>query len=159
MARFKKLQRQRDEMDSELAKLRQFLYATLNMVPDEQRSKWEKDINTMIDEAVANTTSLAASIRRVFKENPNMVYSAGAMREQLTERGFDFRNYKSNPISSISTTLRRMVDTGELVTADTVDGPTMFMPPTSLLDEDEKAGTELLKKMARHGSQIPRRRG
>lgn len=134
--RFSELQQQRDKIDGELAKLKQFLYATLNMVPDERRSKWEKEIDGSVSKAWASTASLAASIRRIFKEKPHMVYSVGRIREQLMERGFDFSGYKSNPLSSISTTLRRMVETGELATSETVDGPTMFMPRVSELDDD-----------------------
>src|SRR6266700_629193 len=127
LERFRALYQQREEIDVELVKLRQFLYATLNMVPDEHRSKWESEISVVVDKASASAASLADSIRRVFDENTNMTYSVAGMREQLMQRGFDFSGYKSNPLSSISTTLRRMVETGELRTGELPDGPTMFM--------------------------------
>lgn len=158
LRRFRELHNQREQADIELIKLKQFLYATLEMVDADRRSKWEENINGIVSSALPKTAPLAESIRKVFQENPNMVYSVGSIREKLTERGFDFSRYKSNPLSSISTTLRRMVETGELITTETTDGPTMFMPRESLLDSG-KAETELLKKMVRHGSQVPRRRG
>ncbi len=44
----------------------------------------------------------------------------------LLEAGFDFSSYTSNPLSSISTTLRRMVDMGELKSAEREEGGTVY---------------------------------
>ena len=63
LERFRKLHEEREKIDIELVKLRQFLYATLNLVPDKEKPKWERDIDTAVKKATANTTSLAGSIR------------------------------------------------------------------------------------------------
>ena len=129
LERFRKLHEEREKIDIELVKLRQFLYATLNLVPDKEKPKWERDIDTAVKKATANTTSLAGSIRRVFAGNPMYGYTAAGMRERLLDAGFDFSSYKSNPLSSISTTLRRMADTGELETHEDAAGTSLYCFP------------------------------
>src|SRR5260370_41345765 len=108
--------------------MRQVMYATLNMVPDKDKAKWEKDIDCVVQKATTSATSLADSVRKVFREHPNYGYAVGGIREMLLEAGFDFSSYKSNPLSSISTTLRRMVETGELETRVDAEGTTLYIP-------------------------------
>jgi hypothetical protein len=131
LERFRLLSQQREEIDVELSKLRQFLYAALNMVPDDEREKLEREVTTAIEKATASVASLAASIRKIFEENSNTGYSVGGVRSKLLEVGFDFSSYKSNPLSSISTTLRRMVETGELKTHESDEGNTFCFPSDS----------------------------
>jgi hypothetical protein len=128
LQRFRTLYEKREEIDVELVKLRQFMYATLNMVPDKDKASWEKDIDDAVRKATASAASLADSTRKVFQDDPDCGYTVGGMRHMLLEAGFDFSSYKSNPLSSISTTLRRMVETGELETRETAEGQTLFIP-------------------------------
>ncbi len=65
LQRFRDLYRQREEIDIELVKLRQFLYATLNMVPDEAQEKWRREIDAAVEKATASAASLADSIRKI----------------------------------------------------------------------------------------------
>ncbi len=127
LQRFRDLFEKREEIDVELVKLRQFMYATLNMVPDDERPRWETAIDDAVRKATASTASLADSIRRVFEDNPAYIFTLGGIKEKLLEAGFDFSSYKSNPLSSISTTLRRMVDMGELDARDDLDGVTGYI--------------------------------
>jgi hypothetical protein len=126
LQRFLELYRKREDIDIELAKLRQFLYAALNMIPDQERAKWERNIDAAVNKATAHVVSLAGAIREIFEENSNLGWTVGRIRQQLIEAGFDFSYYKSNPLSSISTTLRRMVETGELRTATDPEGTTVY---------------------------------
>ena len=127
LERFRLLSHHREQMDVELSKLRQFLYAALNMVSDDDaREKLEKEVTAVLQKTTASVASLAASIRRIFEEDSDTGYSIAGVRERLLESGFDFSSYKSNPLSSISTTLRRMVDTGELQTKESTDGVSIY---------------------------------
>jgi hypothetical protein len=126
LEKFRDLTEKRQQADIELAKLRQFLFAVLNMVSDEQRAKWEGEINSAVRKATTSSASLTDSIRKVFQEGTIGSYTAGAIRQLLDEAGFDFSAYRSNPISSISTTLRRMVETGELDTHEDAEGTTLY---------------------------------
>lgn len=127
LQRFRDLYSQREEIDVELVKLRQFLYATLNMVPDEAQEKWRREIDAAVEKATANAASLADSIRKIFADKPMYIFTVYGIREALTDAGFDFSSYKSNPLSSISTTLRRMVETGELESKEDSNGVSGFV--------------------------------
>jgi hypothetical protein len=129
LQRFRDLYRQREEIDVELAKLRQFLGATLNMVPEKQRTRWQKEIDDAFKRATANVTSLADSVRRLFQDRPDYGFTASTIRGMLLDAGFDFSSYVSNPLSSVSTTLRRMVETGELDTREGNEGVTIYIKP------------------------------
>jgi hypothetical protein len=135
LQRFRDLYEKREEIDVELVKLRQFMYATVNMVPDKEKAQWEADIDAAVQKATASAASLADSVRKIYQERPNYGYTVGGVREALLEAGFDFSSYKSNPLSSISTTLRRMVETGELETRETAEGQTLFIPRISEREE------------------------
>jgi len=127
LQRFRDLYQQREEIDIELVKLRQFMYATVHMVPDKERVKWETEIGNAVQKMVASSASLADSVRRVFDDHPNYGFTASTIRGMLLEAGFDFSAYTSNPLSSISTTLRRMVEMGELRTMDDDEGVTIYI--------------------------------
>jgi hypothetical protein len=127
LQRFRDLYRQREEIDIELVKLRQFLYATLNMVPDEAQEKWRREIDAAVEKATASAASLADSIRKILADKPMYIFTVYGIRQALMEAGFDFSSYKSNPLSSISTTLRRMVETGELESKEDSNGVSGFV--------------------------------
>src|SRR5439155_12755193 len=95
LERFRALYRQREEIDFELGKLRQFMYATLNMVPDGDKARLREEINSAVRKATAHSASLADSVRRVFEQNPGIGYTAAGMREMLIKAGFDFTSYTS----------------------------------------------------------------
>jgi hypothetical protein len=126
LEKFIDLTEKRQQADIELAKLRQFLFAVLNMVSDQERAKWEGEIQAAVLKATASSASLTDSIRKVFQEGQFGSYSAGAIRQLLDEAGFDFSAYRSNPLSSISTTLRRMVETGELDIHEDAEGTSLY---------------------------------
>jgi hypothetical protein len=129
LERFGTLYKRREEIDVELLKLRQFMYATINMVPDKDKAKWRAEIDSATRKMTASSVSLADSIRRVFDDHPDYGFTASAIREMLLNAGFDFSSYVSNPLSSISTTLRRMAETGELETREDDLGTTLYIRP------------------------------
>jgi hypothetical protein len=126
LQRFQNLYNQREEIDAELVKLRQFMYATVNMIADKDRAKWKAEIDSAAGRMIATSASLADSVRRVFDDHPLYGFTAGSIREMLIEAGFDFSSYTSNPLSSISTTLRRMAETGELQTREDSEGVSLY---------------------------------
>lgn len=132
LQRFKELSQQREEIDAELLKLKQFLYAALNMIPDKQRSAWQQSIDDTVQRATNRLTSLVGATREVFADNWNMGWGIGGIKQQLEARGFDFSAYKSNPLSSISTTVRRMEEMGELVSKTDAEGVTIYFATDKL---------------------------
>ena len=123
---FRELYQEREVIDAKLVKLRQFISVTLNMVPEKEQPKWTKEIKETIDKLVTRSASLTDSVRRVFEDHPVYGFTASAIRGMLMEAGFDFTSYTSNPLSSISTTLRRMEDNGELKSMEDTEGARLY---------------------------------
>ncbi len=124
--RFRELYEQRQAIDVELIKLRQFIDATIIMVDEKEKKKWEAEMDELVGKMIASSASLADSVRRVFEDHPNYGFTASAIRTMLLEAGFDFSSYTSNPLSSISTTLRRMAEMGELQSGKDEEGVTIY---------------------------------
>jgi hypothetical protein len=124
---FRELLVQRDKIEADVLRLRQVLYATLPMIPEEKREYWQGAVDEAVLRMAMTSASLAESIRKVFRENPNMGMPMTFVRDMLLKSGFDFSSYTSNPLSSISTTLRRMVETGEMEVRE-MEGATLFFP-------------------------------
>ena len=105
---FGDLSRERDEIDARLMKLRQFIYVTMNMLPDEEKKAYESEFA-----AVASATGgLTDAIREVLKlaTQRQQYFTAAHVRDHLVNAGFDFSRYSSNPLASVSTILRRFKD-------------------------------------------------
>jgi hypothetical protein len=124
------LMRQRNMLDSEIGRVRQFIGATLPMVPDDAKVKWRAVIDKFLKKQPA-IGSLASSIRIIFDANPAVGLSAMDIRDTLVKAGFDFTAYVSNPLSSISTTLRRMAEKGDIYKFE-LDGVNIYCatPPS-----------------------------
>ncbi len=97
--------RQRDEMDVEIAKLRQMVVSAFQLLPEEKQNIFHKEM----DDIVNQSTGLQDAIRLVFSAHPDEWLTVLNVREYLAETGFDFRHYRTNPLASIGTTLKRMV--------------------------------------------------
>jgi hypothetical protein len=100
------LSKQRNEIDSKLFKLRQFIYATVNMLPDTERNVYQAEIAQL----AAQMGSLTDSVREILRlaAQRNSYFTAAEVRDQLVKAGFDFSGYTSNPLASVNTILRRL---------------------------------------------------
>jgi hypothetical protein len=118
MARLGELARQRDELDLQIGKLRQFIYATLNMLPDERRKLFNDAFDLISKLSDSKSASLTEAIKGILRSGPRQWFTVTQVRDHLVRNGFDFSFYASNPLASVSTTLRRMkpeeVETGEV---------------------------------------------
>ena len=100
------LARQRDELEAEISKLRQFIRATMNMLPDDQRQQFDSYIDQLNAQESA-PGSLTDAVRTILQSDHIWMTSA-MVRDRLLARGFDFSRYTSNPLASVSTTLKRL---------------------------------------------------
>ena len=98
----------RDNANLEIAKQRQFIAATLQMVSDEERLHFSKLLREVVQQEATRSAGLTEAIRRVLLAAEPKYLTAAQVRDQLTHSGFDFSGYTANPLASISTTLRRM---------------------------------------------------
>jgi hypothetical protein len=98
----------RAEIEVELAKLQQFITATLNMLPEDQQAEFSDAIGKRLKSLEGKTASLTDAIRKVLQNAKGDRLTVANVRDRLIASGFDFTDYTSNPLASVSTTLKRM---------------------------------------------------
>jgi hypothetical protein len=103
--RLGELNRQRQETDIEIAKLRQLVVSTFQLLPGEKQNIFQKEM----DEIASQSSGLLDAIKLVFSAHQDEWISVSRVRDYLAETGFDFRHYRTNPLAAIGTTLKRMV--------------------------------------------------
>jgi len=105
--RLRSLIQQRDDTELNISKTRQFVRATVNMLPDDERQRMEKLLAYVDNSDSQNRAGLADAIRNVLEHSPKRWFTVAQVRDALRDAGFDFSRYTSNPLSSVSTTLKR----------------------------------------------------
>jgi hypothetical protein len=98
----------RDSIEIELIKLRELIHATANMLSDEkQRSQYLAVLNAAMEREGIRDASLTNAVRKVLQDARGKYLTVSDVRDHLKLYAFDFSEYASNPLASISTTLRR----------------------------------------------------
>lgn len=122
------LERQRDSIDVEIAKQKQFFYATLNVLPEEERGLGKE----MQELLATRDEGLKEAVRRVLMAADGWL-TVAMVRDRLEQTGFDFGKYTAAPLPSIGTTLKRLpeseVERSEL---DGVAAYRWFKPPRGI---------------------------
>jgi len=98
---------EQQSLEVELTKLRQFIFATVNMLPDDERASFLNGLAEGTVAQEANESNLSEAIRDILYENPKVSFTVAALRDSLRDSGFDLGRY-SNALASISTTARRL---------------------------------------------------
>jgi hypothetical protein len=118
--------RERSNLDAEAARLTQLMYATANMLPDKERNEVVDKWVSMFQTQLTRETSLSDAVRKVFQQAGFRArLTVAEVRNRLIASGYDFTAYLSNPLASVSATLVRLKDKGEL-DSDTVEGVTVY---------------------------------
>lgn len=136
-AEFEKLVKwfqQREEADLNIAKSKQLIFAALNMVPDKERKAFEDKLDTLASADVS--TGLTDSIKNALLRNFPKRMTAAMVRDELVRARFDFSQYSTNPLASISTILRRLKP--EEVKAESVEGVTTYRLTSSYAKQMRK---------------------
>lgn len=107
VARSNELTRQRDGLDIEIAKIRQLIISTFALLPENKQQMFQKEISDMDEQSAG----LMKGVKLVFSTHKGEWLTVSKVYGYLLQMGFDFRHYRANPLTSISTTLRRMVPT------------------------------------------------
>jgi hypothetical protein len=99
------LSRNREQIEAKLLKLRRFIYVTVDMLPETERSVYQAEIAML----ASQVGSLTDSVRETLKlgTQRNSYLTATEVRDQLKSAGFNFSQYASNPLASVNTVLRR----------------------------------------------------
>lgn len=126
------LSRERDQIDAKLQRLRHFVYATVNMLPDAERNVYQAEL-AMLASRVGNLTD---SVRETLKlaAQRNSFLTATEVRDHLKNSNFDFSQYTSNPLASVNTVLRRFKPSE--VETSTRDGVTTYRWVTRIPGSD-----------------------
>jgi hypothetical protein len=116
------LSRKRDEINDEIAKTMQFARATINLLPDDKRRAIQAEGEAVMTKARAREQGLSAAIRKILEDHTQQWMSVAVVRDRLKDAGFDFSAYSSNPLSSVSTTLKRLTKSEENIESLMVEG-------------------------------------
>jgi hypothetical protein len=118
MERRAKLIGQRDEAEVELAKMKQLIVSVFGLLSEDQ----QKANQQAIDDIEAESAGLQDAIKLVFSTQAGMWLTVSDVRDHLNDMGFDFRQYKANPLASIGTTLKRIAGSGYVETMNSGSG-------------------------------------
>jgi hypothetical protein len=99
---------QRQTLEIEIAKLKQFMNATVNMLPDAERAAFNEKLDRLVKENEVYTAPLTEAIKNVLRNAGRNWLTVAQVRDRLLSSGFDFTGYTANPLASISTTMSRM---------------------------------------------------
>ena len=157
------MRRQRENIEVDIAKLKQFIVATANLLPDLQRLQVLANMQLVEDVERIAEAGLTEAVRNALRNHPRQWLTAAKVRDELVAASFDFSDYKSNPLASVSTTLRRM-KSDEVETANVDGGVTAYRwigPILGSFDERIAAGKKALDYWAalEKTLQIKQRRG
>jgi hypothetical protein len=71
--------------------------------------KQRKAYERVIEDIESESSGLQDAVKLVFSAHSDEWLTASKVRDYLIEMGFDLRHYQANPLSSINTTLKRLV--------------------------------------------------
>jgi hypothetical protein len=113
-----------ERLDMEAAKLRQFFFATLNMLPEGERESYMEIFRQAAEGLNVREGSLKDAIIAILREATPKYLTVADVRDRLNKSGFDFSHYTANPLASVSTTLKRMKP--EEVESTSIEGVTAY---------------------------------
>jgi hypothetical protein len=108
LIRFGVLNTQKESLEVEITKQREFIVATVNMLSDDESAEFKARVAEALKTAEAREASLTESIRQILQKKHGSFLTAAQVRDHLVGSGFNFSGYMSNPLASVSTTLRRL---------------------------------------------------
>jgi len=117
-----------ERLDMEAAKLRQFFFATLNMLPEDDRAQYIAVFREAGEGLNVREGSLKDAIVAILREGIPKYLTVADVRDRLNKSGFDFSHYTANPLASVSTTLKRMKP--EEVESMNIEGVTAYRAKT-----------------------------
>ena len=91
--------------------------------------------------------SLVGAVRQTLRSCYPGKLTSAQVRDRLRFDGFDFSLYESNPLSSVSTTLRRLREAGEITRDESRPVATYQAKlPETICFQDEDAATPMLER-------------
>ena len=142
---------EKERINIEIAKLKQFIFATVNLLPEDEARKVGARFNSLMIEQSISNASLTEATKKVLLSVYPTWQTVANIRSYLAMNGFDFSSYSSNALASVSTTLRRLKEAGHANT-DEIQGVTVYRA-TGSLRRMYKA--ETIKELKRRVLDVP----
>jgi len=101
--------RKRDDVIRELSRLSELIRSTVKMLPEEQRARCDVLLERIDKRPAGLTIAIRLCFTAAKRRDGKDWLTPVEIREFLKEGGFNFENYKANPLASIHSTLKRMV--------------------------------------------------
>jgi hypothetical protein len=92
----------------------QFVTASFNLLSEADKWEIDRKFQPMLDTLKRQDSSLVDVVRKVLQAAYPERLTVAEVRNRMRKISFDFSSYASNPLSSISTTLRRLAVAGEV---------------------------------------------
>lgn len=91
-------------------KLVQLAMALVAVLPKKDQKSLSDKISRQLELKVdaENRLSLVTAIKLALRGADGEFLTAAKLRDEVKKRGFDFTDYKSNPLASVATTVRRL---------------------------------------------------
>lgn len=100
--KLRKLRDERLRIEREIKSVRELLRAAVNLMPEDEKGPFLHELaKTQIEQM-----SLTEEIRKLL-QSENRYLTAPEIKEKLEMKGYDFSAYKSNPLSSVHSILKR----------------------------------------------------
>src|SRR5437867_1390614 len=93
----------RQDIELAQASKLQYIRAPYNLPSDKDKPEFEHRVRSFS----AQPGGITLAVHRVLQESPGQWHTATLMRDKLIDSGFDFSNYRANPLASIHAVLKR----------------------------------------------------
>ncbi len=103
------LRKQRDEITLEIFRSIRLLKFTARSIQG-AGGKFREAIDVLVNRLDKECPGLTDAIKIVLRRAPGKIFSPIMIREELEDNGFTFTKYRSNPLVSINSVLKRIDD-------------------------------------------------
>ena len=117
--KLRKLNDEKHRIELEISYVKQLLKAVTNLMPDKERAPLLYELG----EIVMDQVGLTSMIKKMLTKGKFL--SPADIKAALEADGYDFTNYKSNPLSSIHAVIKRFRPS-QLETQSWTDGTTRY---------------------------------
>jgi hypothetical protein len=102
LEKLRELREEKERIEKEMKYTRDLVKAAINMIPDEEKGPYIAELGHQ----VMVQMGLTMTIREMLQQS-DVALTPTTIKENLDAIGYDFSEYKSNPLSSIHSILKR----------------------------------------------------
>lgn len=118
LAKLESLREKRDQIERDMKNVHQLIWAAIKAMPDHEKGPYLTRMTTRAFQQFG----LTQTIRNILQQ---AVLTPVQVKDKLDAMGYDFSGYKSNPLSTIHSILKRFKPS-EVETIPQMDGSTAY---------------------------------